>query len=331
MSPIIETFALTRRFGSTVAVDAINLAVREGEVFGLLGPNGAGKTTMLSMLCTILKPTSGTASVDGYDIVRQHAMVRRSIGIVFQDPSVDADMTARENLQMHADLYGVPVSERNDRIQSVIELVRLEDRVDTFVSTYSGGMRRRLEIARGLLHYPKVLFLDEPTIGLDPQSREHIWDYIQKLREREGMTIVLTTHYMEEADRLCDRVAIIDHGRIVALNRPSDLKKGLGGDTITLGTDDGRVLRDLLVQNGVSDVITVQDGEVRVTVSDANVLLPRIIEAAVGAGIRIEHVSLSHPDMNDVFIHYTGKDLRQEEVRRKRFGRMAMMRLRRAR
>jgi ABC-2 type transport system ATP-binding protein len=283
------------------------------------------------MLCTILKPTSGTASVDGYDIVRQHAMVRRSIGIVFQDPSVDADMTARENLQMHADLYGVPVSERNDRIQSVIELVRLEDRVDTFVSTYSGGMRRRLEIARGLLHYPKVLFLDEPTIGLDPQSREHIWDYIQKLREREGMTIVLTTHYMEEADRLCDRVAIIDHGRIVALDRPSDLKKGLGGDTITLGTDDGRVLRDLLVQNGVSDVITVQDGEVRVTVSDANVLLPRIIEAAVGAGIRIEHVSLSHPDMNDVFIHYTGKDLRQEEVRRKRFGRMAMMRLRRAR
>lgn len=331
MSPIIETFALTRRFGSTVAVDAINLAVREGEVFGLLGPNGAGKTTMLSMLCTILKPTSGTASVDGYDIVRQHAMVRRSIGIVFQDPSVDADMTARENLQMHADLYGVPVSERNDRIQSVIELVRLEDRVDTFVSTYSGGMRRRLEIARGLLHYPKVLFLDEPTIGLDPQSREHIWDYIQKLREREGMTIVLTTHYMEEADRLCDRVAIIDHGRIVALDRPSDLKKGLGGDTITLGTDDGRVLRDLLVQNGVSDAITVQDGEVRVTVSDANVLLPRIIEAAVGAGIRIEHVSLSHPDMNDVFIHYTGKDLRQEEVRRKRFGRMAMMRLRRAR
>jgi ABC-2 type transport system ATP-binding protein len=283
------------------------------------------------MLCTILKPTSGTASVDGYDIVRQHAMVRRSIGIVFQDPSVDADMTARENLQMHADLYGVPVSEQNDRIQSVIELVRLEDRVDTFVSTYSGGMRRRLEIARGLLHYPKVLFLDEPTIGLDPQSREHIWDYIQKLREREGMTIVLTTHYMEEADRLCDRVAIIDHGRIVALNRPSDLKKGLGGDTITLGTDDGRVLRDLLVQNGVSDAITVQDGEVRVTVSDANVLLPRIIEAAVGAGIRIEHVSLSHPDMNDVFIHYTGKDLRQEEVRRKRFGRMAMMRLRRAR
>ncbi|MEG3056945.1 MAG: ATP-binding cassette domain-containing protein [Methanoculleus sp.] len=186
MSPIIETFALTRRFGSTVAVDAINLAVREGEVFGLLGPNGAGKTTMLSMLCTILKPTSGTASVDGYDIVRQHAMVRRSIGIVFQDPSVDADMTARENLQMHADLYGVPVSEQNDRIQSVIELVRLEDRVDTFVSTYSGGMRRRLEIARGLLHYPKVLFLDEPTIGLDPQSREHIWDYIQKLQGEGG-------------------------------------------------------------------------------------------------------------------------------------------------
>lgn len=331
MPPIIETFALTRRFGLTVAVDSIDLSVRKGEVFGLLGPNGAGKTTMLSMLCTILKPTSGTASVDGYDIVRQHAMVRRSIGIVFQDPSVDADMTARENLQMHADLYGVPVSEQKDRIQSVIELVRLEDRMDTFVSTYSGGMRRRLEIARGLLHYPKVLFLDEPTIGLDPQSREHIWDYIQELRKREGMTIVLTTHYMEEADRLCDRVAIIDHGRIVALDRPSDLKKGLGGDTIILGTDDGRILRDLLIRNQMSDDIAVQDGEVRVTVNNANALLPRIIEAAAEAGIRIEHVSLNHPDMNDVFIHYTGKDLRQEEVRRKRFGRMAMMRLRRAR
>lgn len=330
MPPIIETFDLTRRFGSNVAVDNIRLVVEKGEVFGLLGPNGAGKTTTLSMLCTILKPTSGTASVDGYDIARQHAMVRRSIGIVFQDPSVDADMTARENLQMHADLYGVPVSEQKGRISSVLELVGLEDRVDTFVSTFSGGMRRRLEIARGLLHYPRVLFLDEPTIGLDPQSREHIWDYIQELRKREGMTIVLTTHYMEEADRLCDRVAIVDHGRIVALDSPSALKLGLGGDTIILGTSDGRMLHDLLIQNRMSENISVQNGEVRAIVSNANALLPRIIEAAAGAGIRIEYVSLSHPDMNDVFIHYTGKDLRQEQARGK-FGRMAMMKLRRAR
>ncbi|NMB78374.1 MAG: ATP-binding cassette domain-containing protein, partial [Methanomicrobiales archaeon] len=298
--------------------------------FGLLGPNGAGKTTMLSMLCTILKPTSGTALVNGYDILSENAQVRKSIGIVFQDPSVDADMTGLENLQMHADLYDVPYAELDARIQSVLELVQLEDRANDFLSTYSMGMRRRLEIARGLLHYPKILFLDEPTIGLDPQSREHMWDHIRMLRKREDMTIILTTHYMEEADRLCDRVAIIDHGKIVALDKPSELKKSLGGDTIILGTTNGQELHDLLIKNSLSGKAEIHNGEVRAMVTNANVLLPRILEQVATAGIRIEYIYLNHPDMNDVFIHYTGRDLRKEQARGN-IGKMAMMRRRRVR
>lgn len=326
----IETFELTRKFSAMTAVDAISLSVEQGEVFGLLGPNGAGKSTLLSMLCTILKPTSGTATVNGFDIVRQPAEVRKSIGIVFQDPSVDADMTGLENLQMHADLYNIPVSEQSGRIKTVLDLVQLEDRAGDFLSTYSGGMRRRLEIARGLLHYPRVLFLDEPTIGLDPQSREHMWDHIRMLRKREDMTIILTTHYMEEADRLCDRVAIIDHGKIVALDRPAALKSGLGGDTVILGTDGGQALHDLLVRNNVSGQVQVHNGEVRVMVDNANIMLPRILEQTSAAGIRIEYIYLNHPDMNDVFIHYTGRDLRHEQARGQ-MGKMAMMRRRRVR
>jgi ABC-2 type transport system ATP-binding protein len=193
----IETSALTRQFNGLVAVDSLNIAVEQGEVFGLLGPNGAGKTTTISMLCTILKPTSGTALVNGFDIVKQATHVRKSIGIVFQDPSIDDRLTGRENLYMHANLYGVPPSEQKTRIDRVLKLVELEDRADDLMRTYSGGMRRRLEIARGLIHYPKVLFLDEPTIGLDPQTREHIWSYIEELRKAHEITMILTTHYME--------------------------------------------------------------------------------------------------------------------------------------
>ncbi len=330
MTSIIETHDLTKRFGSHTAVNRISLSINKGEVFGLLGPNGAGKTTFLSMLCTILKPTSGTAYINGFDIIRESAQVRKSIGIVFQDPSVDTDMTSRENLQMHADLYSVPLQEQNERIHEVLELVGLSDRADDFMYTYSGGMRRRLEIARGLLHYPRVLFLDEPTIGLDPRSREHIWSYIQNVRKREDMTIILTTHYMEEADRLCDRVAIIDRGTIVALNTPSLLKMEVKGDTIIMGCDHIQVLSDLLIRDNIVQEVSVQGSEIKIFVQNAQFVLPRIVESAVHAGIRIDHITITHPDMNDVFIHYTGKNLNREEVR-ERTGRIAMMKRRRSR
>ena len=233
---VIEARDLTKKFGSLAAVNGINFSVEHGEIFGLLGPNGAGKSTTISMLCTILKPTSGTAIVNGYDVVKFPSRVRKSIGIVFQDPSVDDRLTGRENLQVHANLYGVPRDEQKKQIDDVLELVELQDRADNLVRQYSGGMRRRLEIARGLIHFPKVLFLDEPTVGLDPQSRDHIWSYIRRLMKYEDLTIILSTHYLEEADRFCDRVAIIDHGDIVALDTPHNLKEELGGDTITVRT-----------------------------------------------------------------------------------------------
>ncbi|MCD1295419.1 ABC transporter ATP-binding protein [Methanocella sp. CWC-04] len=323
MEPVIETFGITKKFGDNIAVNEVDLSVGNGEVFGLLGPNGAGKTTLLSMLCTILKPTSGTAKVNGYDIIRQHSDVRKSIGIVFQDPSVDANMTARENLQMHSDLYSVPVPEQKERIGSVLKLVELEDKANSFVGTFSGGMRRRLEIARGLLHYPKVLFLDEPTIGLDPQSREHIWDYIRELKKREDMTIILTTHYMEEADRLCDKIAIIDHGKIVALDSPGRLKAALGGDLITVGTKESLKLSQIVLEKKLSDRVQAVNGEVKITVNNALTSIPRIIDAATASGIYVEYVSVKQPDMNDVFIHHTGRDLRHESGA-EMLGRMAM-------
>src|SRR3989304_1357491 len=238
MVNVIETHKLSKSFGSLTAIDQLDIAVESGEIFALLGPNGAGKTTTISMLCTILKPTSGTAKVNGFDIVKEATQVRKSIGIVFQDPSVDDRLTGRENLYMHANLYGVPPSEQKNRIDSILKLVELDERADDLLRTYSGGMRRRLELARGLIHYPKVLFLDEPTIGLDPQTRKHVWEYMRKLKAEHGITVVMTTNYMEEADSLCDRIAIIDHGRIIATGTPAELKDSLGGDIVVIRTPD---------------------------------------------------------------------------------------------
>ena len=217
-----------------LAVDSLNLSIEEGEIFGLLGPNGAGKTTTLSMLATLLKPTSGTGRVNGYDILSHPADVRRSIGIVFQDPSSDDVLTGRENLYLHALMFGVPKGERRKRMDYVLSLVDLQDRANDVVKKYSGGMRRRLELARGLLHNPRILFLDEPTLGLDPQTREHIWAYIENLVKSEKVTVIITTHYMDEADRLCNRVAIIDHGQVSALDSPRALKSKVGGEIIKL-------------------------------------------------------------------------------------------------
>jgi ABC-2 type transport system ATP-binding protein len=308
----IETTELTRRFNGLVAVDRLNISVERGEVFGLLGPNGAGKTTTISMLCAILKPTSGSARVNGFDVVKQDMQVRKSIGIVFQEPSIDDRLTGRENLYMHANLYGVTPGEQKSRIDSVLKLVELEDRADDLMRTYSGGMRRRLEIARGLIHSPKILFLDEPTLGLDPQTREHIWSHIEGLRKAHDVTMVLTTHYMDEADRLSDRIAIMDYGKIVASNTPARLKETLEGDVITVKTNEAEKLASVV--SGTAGVLraNVVGQGLELTVRGGKALLPRIVEAAAKSGIFIESVSLREPNLGDVFLHYTGRAIRAE-------------------
>ena len=307
----IETNELTKCFNGLVAVDKLTISVEQGEVFGLLGPNGAGKTTTISMLCTILRPTSGSARVNGFDVVKQATDVRKSIGIVFQDPSIDDRLTGRENLYMHANLYDVPPSEQKPRIDRVLKLVELDTRADDLMRTYSGGMRRRLEIARGLIHYPKVLFLDEPTIGLDPQTREHIWAYIEDLRKAHEVTIILTTHYMDEADRLSDRIAIMDYGKIVASDTPAKLKDTLEGDVISIKTKDADKLSVLTGTAGILKINKVEDG-LDLTVRGGKALLPRIVETAAKNGIFIESVSLREPNLADVFLHYTGRAIRAE-------------------
>ena len=301
---IIELDHLTKRFGDLTAVDGITLDIAEGEFFGLLGPNGAGKTTTLLMLTTLLKPTSGTARVNGFDLVGRPRQVRGSIGIVFQDPSSDDTLSGYENLKLHGMLYHMPAALREQRIREVLALVDLTDRKDGIVKHYSGGMRRRLELARGLMHRPKVLFLDEPTLGLDPQSRDHIWTYVEKLVVEERITVVLTTHYMEEADRLCSRLAIVDHGRIVALDSPANLKRVLGGDIITLGSAAPDL--DAVTALGVVEKVDRHDGVVKLTVRDAKAHLPRILQA-VGA---VDWVEVRPASLDDVFVHYTGREMR---------------------
>jgi ABC-2 type transport system ATP-binding protein len=310
MDHVIEVNDLTKKFGSLVAVDRLNFTVRSGEVFGLLGPNGAGKTTTLSILCTILKPTSGTAIINGFDVTRHPSQVRGSIGIVFQEPSIDDRLTGRENMEMHANLYGVPGNEQQKRIEELLKLVELEGRADSLMKTYSGGMRRRLEIARGLIHHPKVLFLDEPTLGLDPQTREHIWSYITQLSNRENITMILTTHYMEEADKLCDRIAIIDYGKIIALDEPERLKEELEGDIIFVKTDMVRELSERLSKIEWAKDVKLLEGELEIIVKGGETIIPRIVEIAANSGIHIESVSIREPTLEDVFLHYTGREMR---------------------
>ncbi|XES78498.1 MAG: ATP-binding cassette domain-containing protein [Candidatus Bathyarchaeia archaeon] len=315
MPYVIETNHLTRAFNGFKAVDKLDIAVEPGEIFGLLGPNGAGKTTTISMLCTILKPTGGSAKVNGYDIVKQAMQVRRSIGMVFQDPSIDDRLTGRENLYMHANLYGVPPGEQKDRINRILKLVELEDRADDLMRTYSGGMRRRLELGRGLIHYPKVLFLDEPTVGLDPQTRDHIWSYIKELKYTHDITIVLTTHYMDEADRLCDRIGIIDHGKLITLDTPPKLKETLEGDVITINSAKIDELTALLVEKlGLMQCVIV-DGALEITVRGGRNIMPRIMEVAAANKIFIDSILLREPNLEDVFLHYTGRNIRADSTR----------------
>jgi len=313
---VIEVRGLTRRYGSLVAVDHVDFDVAAGEIFGFLGPNGAGKTTTISMLTTLLKPTEGTATVCGYDVVRRQADVRRSIGIVFQDPSLDEHLTAAENLEFHAALYGVPPAERRPRIATVLSMVELEDRADDLVERFSGGMKRRLEMARGLLHTPRVLFLDEPTLGLDPQTRRSIWDHVVRLRGETGVTVFMTTHYMDEAE-VCDRIAVMDHGRIVALDTPDGLRGGVGGDVVTAVVAEGS--HDLARFARERGVTFSSDGnQVRFEVTDGARFIPQLVEDFRGA---IESVSLRRPTLDDVFLKLTGHTIRDPELDEKEVAR----------
>ena len=321
-APAIDVRNLTKSFGSFVAVDNISFSIASGEVFGLLGPNGAGKTTTISMLSTIQKPTSGTATVNGHDVVAREDDVRKSIGIVFQDQSIDEELTAYENMDFHGRLYRISSDERRRRIDELLTLVGLIDRKDDLVKTYSGGMRRRLEIARGLLHEPKVLFLDEPTLGLDPQTRNHLWEYIARLNEEKGITIILTTHYMEEADRLCDRVAIIDRGAIVVLDTAENLKDSIGGDIVTIASPDPDAIAGLLTAPWISS-IERHDGSVTIHLQEADRHVPGIVTAIHQSGIGITSLSVRKPTLEDVFLHYTGRMIREGGASGKETMRMA--------
>ncbi|MGF3584670.1 MAG: ATP-binding cassette domain-containing protein [Thermoplasmatota archaeon] len=302
---VIETKNLTKKYNDLNAVDNLNLKIQDGEIFGLLGPNGAGKTTTLLMLTTLKQPTSGTATVNNFDIIKQPDKVRKSIGTVFQDPSSDEILTGYENLKLHGWLYDMPNDLREQRIKEVLELVDLTSRKDDLVKKYSGGMRRRLELARGLMHHPKVLFLDEPTLGLDPQSRDVIWKYIEKLAKEKKMTIIITTHYMEEADKLCNRLAIIDCGKIVVMGTPKELKKSLGGDIVRLKAEnlDENIFKNLKYVKKVSGC----DGELCLTVEDANKHLQEILRIAG----KVDSVEIRTPTLDDVFLHYTGRGIRE--------------------
>ena len=315
MMNAIETKDLVKHFEDVEAVKGINLEIEEGELFGLLGPNGAGKTTTISMLCTIQKPSSGFASIYGHDVAREPDTVRRLIGIVFQDPSLDDNLTGWENLDFHARLYKVPRGEIAQRINEVLDLVELSDKAHVIVKKYSGGMKRRLEIARGLLHHPRVLFLDEPTLGLDPQTRRHIWDYIERLNMEKRITMILTTHYMDEADKLCDRIAIIDNGQVVALDTPENLKRDVGGDVVilTVPSDTEQLKIELERLPFVKSAQSV-DSTLRLSVENGETAIPILMDVARQEGISVPSIALHEPTLEDIFIKYTGREIRTQEA-----------------
>jgi ABC-2 type transport system ATP-binding protein len=306
---VIEVRDLRKRFGPVEAVRGVTFSVAPGEVFGFLGPNGAGKTTTINILATLLAPSAGTAVLAGYDVVRQPLEVRRAIGIVFQDPSLDNRLTAELNLRFHAMLYGVPGRAARARIDRVLEMVGLADRRRSSVATFSGGMKRRLEIARALLHTPRVLFLDEPTIGLDLQTRRRIWEHVLELRRQEGVTIFMTTHYIEESEH-CDRIAIIDHGEIIALDAPEALRRRVGGDVITVRSPDpARLLAAVQARFGGGG--RVIDGAVVLERQGGAEFVPRLAAAFPGL---VAAVSVERPTLDDVFLQMTGRAIRADSA-----------------
>lgn len=304
---VIEARGLVRRYGGFTAVDGVDLAVRKNEIFGFLGPNGAGKTTTISMLTTLLKPTSGTAFIDGHDVIQEQAEVRRAIGVVFQEQSTDEKLTARENLDFHAVLYGVPRKERRKHIREALRMVDLEDRAGQKVEEFSGGMKRRMEIARGLLHTPRVLFLDEPTQGLDPQTRNSIWEHLLRLRQETDVTIFMTTHYMDEAE-YCDRVAIMDRGKVVEQGSPEDLKGRVGADVVTITTPNGTGELMAFADQIQVPVTENSSGEVRFEVEEGARFVPRLLGEFPG---EVETINVRRPTLDDVFLNLTGRSIRE--------------------
>jgi ABC-2 type transport system ATP-binding protein len=329
---IIKAEGLTKVFNhNLVAVDHVDFEVKRGEIFGFLGPNGAGKTTTINMLITILKPTEGKATVLGFDILKQNNDVRNVIGVVPQEYTADEDLTAFENILLCSDMYGIPRRVAKERADDLLKLVELTDFKDKRVQTFSGGMRRRLELACGLINRPKILFLDEPTLGLDVQTRTATWNYIRKLKQEYGMTLFMTTHYLEEADSLCDRIAIIDHGKIVVVGPPEELKHGLGGDIITISIKEDADVTGLIgkIEN-VKDV-KKENGSYRIKAEYGEVTAPFIIEALRNKGYTVSKLSLTEPTLNEVYLEYTGKSMRDAEESPEAFRtqRMTMMRARR--
>jgi ABC-2 type transport system ATP-binding protein len=306
---VIEVQELSRKYGQLTAVDKISFQVSEGEIFGFLGPNGAGKTTTISMLCTLLKPTGGRAVICGHDVLTQRNQVRRCIGLVFQDPTLDEYLTAEQNLRFHAYAYNIPREVREKRITEVLALVDLSDWRKSHVRTFSGGMKRRLEVARGLLHNPKVLFLDEPTLGLDPQTRRHIWDFVLQLRQQQNLTIFLTTHYMDEAEN-CDRISVIDQGHIIALDTPEKLKDSLGGDVVTIIAEDNQAAaRELKEKFNLAPEI--QNGHIRFSTPNGELFLPKLMQNFKSP---LTSIGIHRPTLDDVFLKLTGRAIRDAEI-----------------
>ncbi|MCX8154117.1 MAG: ATP-binding cassette domain-containing protein [Candidatus Bathyarchaeota archaeon] len=314
MNEVIKVEGLTKVFNkSLVAVDHISFSVKQGEIFGFLGPNGAGKTTTINMLITVLKPTAGKASILGYDITKEATAVRYSIGVVPQEYTADEDLTGIENILLCADLYGIPRDVSKKRAEELLELVELTKFKDKKVQTYSGGMRRRLELACGLINRPKVLFLDEPTLGLDVQTRAATWNYIKKLKKEFGMTLFMTTHYLEEADALCDRIAIIDHGKLVVLGTPDELKENLGGDIITLSIKQDVDITNLIKKVEHVKEVKKENDVYLIKSENGEVTAPLIIEVLRKEGYVVTKLSLTKPTLNEVYLQYTGRSMRDAE------------------
>jgi ABC-2 type transport system ATP-binding protein len=314
MTDAIVTEGLVKVFnGSIRAVDGISIKVSEGEAFGLLGPNGAGKTTMVSILTTLLRPTGGRAVVDGLDVTEHPEEVRRRIGLAFQVSTADGELTGRENLEVAAGLQGIPAPEARRRIRELLEQMELAPAADRLVKGYSGGMRRRLELAVGVVHAPRILFLDEPTLGLDPQGRAGFWDYIRHLRKDTGVTLFLTTHYLEEADQLCERLAIVDYGKIVAAGTPNELKQRTGGDTVVVRPSHGQDLTSILSTVPGAQGVHVIAGAYRVKCDRGEAMVPPIVTACDRAGVELASVEIRKPSLDEVFLELTGRAYREEE------------------